>query len=123
MHAWKITYPDEDQLGITGASIGVARVVVHGTAISALVRVNAQGWKYAIPDGPQDETRHHSANTRQEEWATAKLVNSEGGADGDDQVEGSLADREAQLLVLVRNTSTGVNGVDVVGEECVTRVL
>ncbi len=51
-----VKYPDEDELGVAGASVGVARVVVDGAG-----------------DGPQDETDDHAADAGEEQRAAAVL--------------------------------------------------
>lgn len=98
--------PDEDELRVAGAVVGCVRVVIDSTG-----------------DGPADERANHAEDRDQEERTTAELVDLHGGNDGDSQIEDGLASGDAELLVLLGDTGALVDGVHVVGEQSITRVL
>lgn len=98
--------PDEDELGVPGTLVGAARVLVDGAG-----------------DGPADKRGDHAADGDQEEGTATKVVDCQSSTDGARQIENGLSGGDGELLVLLRNAGAFVDGVHVVGEECVTRVL
>jgi hypothetical protein len=98
--------PDEDELGVSGPGVGLVRVLVDGTG-----------------DGPAHESEDHAEDGGQEERATAELVDAQGSGNGDGEIENGLAGGDAELGVLVGDAGALVDGVHVVGEQSVTRVL
>lgn len=99
-------HPDEDELSVSAARVGPVGVFVDGTG-----------------DGPANEGANHTKDRGEEERATTETVNAQGCGDGDYEIENGLAGGEGELLVLVDDTSALVDGVHIVGEESVTRVL
>lgn len=91
--------PDEGDLGVTGSFVALARVLVGGAG-----------------DGPAHERDDHTSGGSQEERATTDLVDEGGGVQSNSEVEDTLTGRETELLVLVDDTGTSVDQVDVVGE-------
>lgn len=69
--------PDEDELGIAGADVGAARVLVHGTA-----------------DGPAHEGEAHATGRDQEQGSTTESVHVQSRGDGDDEIVDGLAGAE-----------------------------
>lgn len=98
--------PDEDDLCVTSAGVGLARVLVDGSG-----------------DGPASKRADHTEHGNEEQRATSKPVNVQGGGDGDNQIKDGLSARDGQLGVLVLDTGTFVDDVDVVGQDGVARVL
>jgi hypothetical protein len=65
--------PDEDQLGISGASVLATRVFIDGT-----------------DNGPADERTNHAENCSQKQRSATDLVDSQGSGDGDRKIENRL---------------------------------
>jgi hypothetical protein len=99
-------YPDEDELSVASTSVGLAGISIDGTG-----------------DGPAHERADHTEDGGEEEGATTKPVDAQGSGNGDDQVENGLAGGDTKLGVLIGDTSALVDGVHVVGEKSVTRIL
>ena len=74
-------------------------------------------------NGPQDEREYHPERRDQEQGTTTKSIDSQGGRNGNNKIEDRLACRKSKLLILLSDAGTLIDGVHVVGEESVTRVL
>lgn len=64
-----------------------------------------------------------TADSNQEEWSTAEFVDCKSCSDGDDQIQNCLSSTQSKLLILVGDASALVDGVHVVGEQGIARVL
>ena len=98
--------PDAGNLDVTSSLVGLARVLVDGGG-----------------DGPADEGHAHTGGGGQEERTTTNLVDEGSGIEGHSEIQDTFTGRESKLLVLVLDTGTCVDKVDVVGEQSVTGVL
>lgn len=98
--------PDADELRVPAHHIRHVRVLVDG----------AQG-------GPASKGDEHATRRDQEQRPAPEAVHVQRRGDRDGEVQDCLARGHGQLLVLARDPGAAVDGVHVVGEERVARVL
>lgn len=107
--------PDKGNLCIARARVSICDLafgVSHGRVLVD-----------CTDDGPQSKRGHHSRDGDQEERTTTEFVNSKSSTDRDGKIQNGLASRESKFIILLGDSSTLVDNVDVVGEEGVARLL
>lgn len=133
--------PNKDDLSVAGAGVCVlhttVRLLVSWGGGDARVLVDG------TDNGPAGKGGHHAGDGYEEERTTTELVDAECGSDGNGEIENSPSSREllgfncqwtvftgkgigktySKLLVLVLDTGTLVDDINVVGKQGVARVL